>query len=143
MAIITTIDQLKAAISAINHDLDINSFSSFLSDARLNNIIPAIGNETYALLSGNSLNANQTAALLLLQKAEANFALSYYVNFGSIQISEQGLHVLQDDKKKIASDKKIEALRKQCMNDGFIALEAAIDFIEANLTDFVAYTASD
>ena len=53
-----------------------------------------------------------------------------------------GIHVIQDDKRKIASDKKVSALRKQAMIDAWTALEMAINYLENNLSVFTDYAAS-
>lgn len=141
--LITTNAQLKQYNSAIQKDADFGSFVSFQIDASLNYLVPAIGQATYdALAATSGLTDKQIFAQNLFRKAEVNFMVSAWVNFGSVQLSESGAHVIQDATRKIASDKKIAALRKQSFIDACTALENGVNYLEANLADFTVYAAT-
>src|SRR5690606_36293899 len=89
------------------------------------------------------ITAKESALLLLLQKAAVNFALGYYVNSGAVNISNAGITVTKSDKRLPASDKKLVALRRDCFESAYGALEKAVDYLESNLADFTEYAGSD
>ncbi|MDB4919846.1 MAG: hypothetical protein JWQ54_1829 [Mucilaginibacter sp.] len=130
-------------MGAINVDLSYEAITSFIDDAELNHIIPAIGYPLYnallAAITTNTLTEKQTRALALIRKAEANFTIHYFVAFGAVGITESGIYVTKDATHLPASDKKLYLLRMQSRADGFRALEAAVNYLEANLADFPAY----
>lgn len=130
---------LKSGLGTIQADLDFNAFASFVDDAELNHIIPAIGYPMYNALLADGLNADYTKVLKLLQKAGANFAVHYSVASASVQISESGIFVSKSDSRLPASDKKTYMLRIQTRSAGFVALEAAINFLESNLDKYPEY----
>ena len=145
MALIENREELKNDNSSVTVNLSVDSLQSFLDDAINQHIIPAIGRDTYNLLLSKdfeALSAEETL-LLFVQKAVVNFALAYYSNYGSLQLSDSGAHVTQSDGMRAASDKKIMQLRKESFRAGFAALEYAVEFLEKNLATFVAYSASD
>lgn len=141
--LITSTEELKGGMGAIQTDIDFPSIESFVDDAEINHIIPAIGHALYDILLGDTLNAKQSRAKSLLVKAEANFVVHYYVAFGAVQITEAGILVVKTERQLPASDKKLFLLRTQSRADGFKALEAAINYLEANRADFPEYIASD
>lgn len=140
--LINSTDDLQAVMGAVNSDLVFSAIQSFVDDAENNHIIPAIGSAFYDVLRGDGLSEKQARALKLLQKATANFAIHYYVAFGSVQISEQGIMVKKDNTNLPASDKKVYQLRMQSRADGYKALESAINYLEDNRADFAQYISS-
>jgi len=142
MPLITDTESLKKANSAIVYDLQFDSISSFVDDASTRDLIPAIGRQTYLILGASNGNAGLQVALQLAQKAEANLALCYYTNFGSVKISEDGAQVYQDGNNKIASDAKISALVNQARLDGYRALDSLLTFIESDIDSFEVYANS-
>ncbi len=86
--------------------------------------------------------SKQRSVFLLIQKACINFAIAYYVAFGSLQLSDSGAHVVQSGENRIASDKKLIQLKRQSLADGHYALELATEYLESNLATFTVYAAS-
>jgi hypothetical protein len=138
--LLNSTDDLKSGLGSFQVDLNFTAFSSFVDDAEINHIIPAIGYTMYDKLCAGELNEDYTTVLNLLQKADANLALHYSVAFGSVQIGESGIFVVKDARQLPASDKKVYQLRVQSRAAGFVALEAAINYLEANLGDYPEYT---
>lgn len=145
--LISTSDEIKRHNSAVALELEPESIRSFLDDADLNHILPAIGQQTFDRIIDakglSSISSKESALLLLLQKAAVNFALGYYVNSGAVNISNAGISVTKSDKRLPASDKKLVALRRDCFEAAYGALEKAVDYLENNLADFPEYAASD
>lgn len=142
ITLITTTEDIKAANSAITYNLDFDSIRSFVDDASLKYIQPVIGADTYARLNSESAELWLQAADLA-RKAEANFAIALYTNFGSVKLGENGAMVYQDEKYRIASDKKVAALVNQAMADGYLTLECLVDHLEKNRQTFVEYAQSN
>jgi hypothetical protein len=137
--LINSTADLKTGLGIIQADLDFAAFASFVDDADMRHIIPAISYAGYTALCQDMLSDKKTQALKLLQKAGANFAIHYSIAFSSVQIGESGIFVVKDNRQLPASDKKTYMLRLQSRSDGFAALEAAVNFMEANLADFTEY----
>jgi hypothetical protein len=143
MTLITTTEDLKSANSAVVHDLNFESIQSFVGDASINDMIPAIGRPAYIFIGTGGDDEAISIARQLAQKAEANLAIAYYVNFGSVQLGENGAHVYQDDHYRIASDKKIAVLGNQARMDGYRALEGLLAYMETERNKFPVYLNSD
>ncbi|GAA4327428.1 hypothetical protein GCM10023149_30800 [Mucilaginibacter gynuensis] len=137
--LINSTEELKSVVGAVQSDLVFEAIQSFVDDAEINHIIPAIGYPLYDALREPTTDIKKIRALMLLRKAVANFAIHYYVAFGSVQISESGIFVTKTDRVLPASDKKTLQLRLQSRADGFKGLEAAIIYLESNLNDFAEY----
>ncbi len=147
MALIDTSAEIKRHNSAVSLDLNPTSIKSFLDDAELNHIIPTIGRATFiAILTGKSTVealSPQEGLLLLVQKAAVNFAIGYYVNSGAVSITDAGIAVVKNNSRLPASDKKLVALRKDCFEAAYNALEKAVDFLETYRNTFETYLNSD
>jgi hypothetical protein len=139
--LINSTDQLQASMGAIQSDLNFSTIESFVDDAEMKQIIPAIGYGLYDRLRADDLTDKESRALMLLQKAVTNFAIHYFVAFGSLQISDKGIFVVKGNSSLPASDKKTYQLRVQSRADGFTALETAVNYLEDNIPDFPAYQA--
>lgn len=144
--LIETKDELKRHNSSITEDMDPESLRSFLDDADLEFIIPAIDRATFNMLvAGKATFADadpKKTAVTLLQKAAVNFALGNYVNSGAVSITNAGISVIKNSTRMPASDKKLVALRADCFEAAYSALEKAIDFLEQNLLTFTDYATS-
>jgi len=140
--LINSTAELKQAMGAVRTDLKFEAIQSFVDDAEINHIIPAIGQAQYDALRETGLDATQARALALLRKSVSNFTIHYYAAFGAVSIDETGITVLKDDRRLPASDKKVFQLRTQSRLDGFKALEATVNFLEANRSAFSPYISS-
>jgi hypothetical protein len=147
MRLITTNQDIKKHFSSVSAGFEIESIESFLTDGIEQHIIPAVGRAFYAeliaALETVEPGSKLETAIFILQKAEVNFALGYFSNSGALEISDAGINVTKSDKRLPASDKKLMQFRRQCIADGYNALELAVDFLELNIADFATYGASD
>jgi hypothetical protein len=138
MNLISDIEKLKEANSTVVHDLNFDSITSFIRDAAVHHIQPAIGRETYEFcIVGVGDTVGRAAELARM--AEANLAIASYVSAGSVKLSELGTLVYSEGKYKIASDKKIAALVNQCRHDGYRALDSLLDYMERDPVTFTQY----
>lgn len=143
MALIDTTEELKRHNSSVTVGLQVKSLESFLADAYDKKIIPAIGRAQFnALVNGKAdfeAGSNQETLLHLVQKAAVNFAIGFYVAYGSVLLNNSGAQVSTSESMKPASDKKLMALRRQSIADAYTALEQAVEFLEENLGAFTDY----
>lgn len=143
MALIDTTEELKKHNSSITRGLEVASLQSFLADAYNMKIIPAIGRAQFNALvegkAGFAAGSNEEALLHLVQKAAANFAVGFYVAYGSVLLNNSGAQVSTSATMRPASDKKLIQLRRQSIADGHTALEMAVEFLEENLVSFPLY----
>lgn len=148
MAIFDNNKELKAINSAFTTSFELDNIQSFLDDAIIKEITPAIGSATYTQLlsekqGGISEGSSKAQLLHLLQKACLSIALGNYAAFGSLQIQDSGITVLSRENARPASDAKVTQLRKQSLSEGFDALELAIEFLEAHISEFPVYAISE
>jgi hypothetical protein len=142
MTLTTTTEEIKAANSAVVHDLKFESLQSFVEDTSIRDIIPAIGRSTYIII-GSGVGEAFDIARQLAKRAEANLAVASYVSFGSVKLSENGAMVYQDDRNRIASDKKVSYLCNQSRVDGYRALDYLLAHLETDRILFSDYHAGD
>lgn len=145
MALINTAADIKKHNSSATVTFSLDSIQSFVDDAINKDILPAIGRATLTQLTTGTpaADSDHEFALNLVQKAAVNFALAYYISFGSVQLSDAGAHVQTDTTLRPASDKKIMAMRKQSFADAHTALEMGIMVLESNHTFFSDYATSE
>jgi hypothetical protein len=138
MNLISNIEELKEANSSVVHNLKFESIASFVRDAAFNELHKAIGRDTYAVLvsAGDDTFAH---AAMLARTAEANLAIAGYVASGSVKLGEMGTTVYQDEKYKIASDKKIAALVNDSRLSGYRALDSLVEYMEREPVTFTKY----
>ncbi|WP_342645004.1 DUF6712 family protein [Mucilaginibacter sp. CSA2-8R] len=138
MILISNIDQLKGANSSVVHNMKFESIASFVRDTAFNELHKAIGRDTYTILvaGGGDLIGH---AASLARTAEANLAIAGYVSSGSVKLGEMGTMVFQDEKYKIASDKKIAALVNDSRMAGYRALDSLLEYMEREPRTFTKY----
>ena len=151
MPLLSTNAQIKIHNSSIQKNLSFESVSSFRDNAEDDHIIPLIGRSFYNLLvdriadaTAHALTSPEIELIRLLTKASANFTIAYYTSFGSVQLSDIGVHVKMSDTQRIASDKKISELKNNSFSNAFKALYQALEFLHLNhtATEFAVYFAS-
>src|SRR5690606_10787594 len=135
MRIITEVEQLKEANSAVSVDLELASLASYIDNAEAE-IISLIGEaaltEVLALPVG----------LSLIRRAVVDLALAEYSSSGAIEISDKGIHVTKSGKYLPASDKKLLNFRLDSFNRGWRSFEQLIANMEANAAVYPQWRAS-
>jgi hypothetical protein len=137
--LITTIEDLKAVNSAVTHDLKIESLVSYLSDARFEQIVLVIGQDTYMLLCQGGDDPVISSAAMMAKKAEGNLALASFIGAGSVKLNETGAFVYQDGNYKIASDKKLAGVIGNAQLAGLRAMDSLLLHLEAHPVIFTKY----
>lgn len=135
MRIITQVEQLKEANSAVSVDLALASLASYIDNAEAE-FIAIIGEaaltEVMALPVG----------LSLIRRAVVDLALAEYSSSGAIEISDKGIHVTKSEKYLPASDKKLLNFRLDSFNRGWRSFEQLIANMEANSAVYPQWRAS-
>lgn len=148
MALFDSIEEFKKYNSSITMSLSLSAVQSFIDDAVNKHISRSIGKELLnelleAKATGIDSKSNMRPLLDLTQKACAHLAIASYVPFGSVLLSDSGAHVHSGNNQLPASDQKLAALRKQALDDGYIALEDLVAFLEKHLNEFKSYAESE
>lgn len=147
MALIDNPEEIKKHNSAVSITLKLADIQSFIDDSVNQHLIPAIGRDAYDDLvagrAGYPLNSKQSVAFLLLQKAAVGFILAYYTNSGALQITSAGITVSKGPNTLPASDKKLMVFKRDNFDRGYNNLELLVNYLEANIDDFILYKGSD
>ncbi|MDX3913773.1 MAG: hypothetical protein QHC79_09555 [Pseudosphingobacterium sp.] len=138
MKFINSSPQIKQYNSSVTVNLSFESMESFLQDAE-NKVIAIIGEET-----ADAIAASTDFVATLVKAAVVNFALADYSDSGALLISDSGMHVVKGDSKLPASDKKIVAFKRSCVEKAWKALEGAIYQMELHVEDWpIWYLSAD
>ena len=125
MAVITTVDQLKAAVGgAVNADIVMASISVAIDDAT-EAVRPMLGDAVLARCDGGSPTANATL-LALVRRAVGHLALEKYSRVGSVQMGEAGMMRVETETHRGAYKYQENAYRRQMLDTGWEALERAL-----------------
>lgn len=135
MRIITQVEQLKEANSAVSVDLELASLASYIDNAEAE-IIRIIGEATLTEV------LDAPVGLSLLRRAVVDLALADYSSSGAIEISNKGIHVTKSEKYLPASDKKLLNFRLDSFNRGWRSFEQLIVVIEASPMGYPQWRAS-
>ncbi|WP_285055137.1 DUF6712 family protein [Pedobacter ginsengisoli] len=143
MSLLDNPAEVKLHNSAVAANIDLQNVQSFIDDAILKHLVPAIGQEQFDVIvagkGGYADGSKGKRVLLLLQKAAVNFMVGAYADFGAVQINSAGISVIKSSNSAPASDKKLMILKRKSLFDAFNALEAAVNFLESNINDFTEY----
>ncbi|WP_316780376.1 DUF6712 family protein [Pedobacter antarcticus] len=146
MKIIDSVLEIKEHYSAIQSGLNISDIKSYIDDAINLHLVRAIGLQQYsdlvAMKNKEDSSAAQKHLIFQLQRSAAGFTLAYYTNSGAVQINSAGISVIKGNNSAPVSDKKLAALKKQCMSDGYRSLEHAVILMENSPLVFTAYHTS-
>src|SRR5690606_40256679 len=135
MRIITNVEQLKEANSAVSVDLALASLASYIDTAEAE-IIAIIGEATLTEVLAS------TIGLSLIRRAVVDLALADYSSSGAIEISDKGIHVTKSEKYLPASDKKLINFRLDSFNRGWRSFEQLIMFMEVSPMGYPQWRAS-
>ena len=140
--IISTTAILREHLS-VNASIDIKRLAPSLKKAERNFLKPLVGVETMKLLESETLNKIIKEAQNLAQEAVANFAYYLYLPLNAVQISDNGIHVVDNENTRSASDKQFKELQRSFKTSGHEALDALLEILEASPDIFPDWFKSD
>lgn len=132
----------------INADMNYMSIKPYLRSAEQNYIIPLVGKEIYDVLN-NAVNSEDplspalTALLPYFEAPIATLAVLAYIPTGNVIISDNGIFMSEETNLKPAALWAKEELQEFLKTTGYADLEALVDFLIDNSSDYPAFVAAD
>jgi len=129
--------------SNVNTKMKFKNLKPSIRKATRTFIAPFIDNATYKLLvDNNNLNAIQSEVRELLCQAVAEYSIYLALAKNITVISDMGAVESTNDNTQPISQWKLKLTRWSCICDGDAAIDQALQLIEENLSEFVAFTVS-
>ena len=142
MSLITDITQVRAA-SSINVSNTLSAWQPYLDEAELTFIKPSIGSALFEIFEdkvASDLEEPFLAAITLLRKPLALYALCLGIDEFAVSVSGQGIQVIQNDTHKPAPQFKIQNLKETWMRRAHTLLDVALEHLETNSADFPSFS---
>jgi len=140
MGYVTTTDELKEHLGAIQMHLDEKTILPFVEQAELQYIIPAVGPELYNnLLPKTGLNAKQTALRRHLQRAISYYALLEALPFMTVFIGDSGTGETAASSTSPVRQWTYQKLEDAAAQKADTFLDLALKFLEINAADFTVW----
>lgn len=120
-----------------NLSLDLSSLKPTILATYRNHLQIWIGDALWNDLVGAATpNAAQTALIEQLRTPLAMLSLHEYSKIGSVQFGEMGLHRTETEERRTAFKYQETEWRDYMLRNGYEALEALLEFLEANIADY-------
>lgn len=139
--IIKDTETLREYLS-VNGSVDHENIAPYLKKAERNLLKPLIGATQLAIFDAEQTDETIIYAQELAQEAVANFGYYMYLPIGAVQISDSGIHVVDIENTKAASDKQFKELQRSFKKSGHEALDELLEYMEENPSRFEAWTTS-
>ncbi len=142
--LISSIEDLKSNLGAIDADMNWESMQSFVEDVERDIIAETIGDDALAYFAGNPTLTTGVfpKAFALIKRAEAYLSILKWSQTSLYRLTDKSLYIAKNTDGVVISDKKLRDLRNYCEESGFNFLDKAIGLMEANLDQFTAYAES-
>ena len=140
--IIKDTDTLRKFLS-VNVSCEHENIAPYLKKAERNFLKPLIGAAQLAVFAAAVTDPIIKEAQELAQEAVANCGYYLYLPICSVQISDSGLHVVDHDHAKSASDKQFKELQRSFKKSGLEALDELLELMEQSADKFQAWFKSD
>jgi hypothetical protein len=146
MAFFTTTLELQKYLP-VNGTLVVNEIRPFVELAEEQFIVQMLGRVQYASLKAayenNNLTTQQESLLKKVQMPLAHYTLFLFADFGQVQVSSSGIHVVAGASQKSAYQWQIEALKRAYLDSADSAADQLLQFLEENATDFPSWANSE
>lgn len=135
-----TIDEIQKLVPAVSNGLSLALIRTHIETAENRWLKQLLGAQLMGQLQADyDANSTDVAHLALLSKARmpvAMLAMSLYAPYGQVQISDAGWRIIQTDTERPAYRYQIEKIVDALTNDGFLALEELVSFLESAKVDY-------
>ena len=129
---------------SVNGSLNHANIAPYLRKAERHFLKPLIGAAQLAVFEEphqNDLIIKQ--AQELAQEAVANFGYYIYLPISAVQISDNGIHVVDNENTKAASDKQFKELQRSFKKSAHQTLDELLEFMEQSADKFTAWFSSE
>lgn len=140
--IITDTETLREYIS-VNGSVTIENVKPYLKKAERNFLKPLIGSAQLLVFNQVATDSIIIEAKALAQEVIANFGYYLYLPIGAVQVSDSGIHVVDNENTKSASDKQFKELQRSFIKSGHEALDELLEVMEQSADKFQAWFNSE
>jgi hypothetical protein len=145
MSLFLTNEDLRGCIPA-NVSFSLENLEPFLVEVESTILVRHMGYEQYSLLLASFLAPNAAVdeeLLALCRRVAAPLALSNYLPWGEVQISDVGVTTVSKSSDRTAAYAyQVDNLNQSALRMGFNALESLIEFLEVRADDYELYANS-
>lgn len=141
-AFFETTEDIRKTVKITKH-ITLEVLDPFISTAKDIYLCRFIGRQLVDKLESDNLNADYTKLKNLCRLALGPLALWVGTSELSVRLSDAGFTVEKQDKFVPASDKKIEMLTESFERRGFQHLDAVLEYLETNRSNFPEWVNSD
>ena len=129
----------------VNNSVSIETLAPYIKKAERNFLKPLIGAAQFAIFDATApiTDPITLSGQQLAQEAVANFA--YYLGLPvlAVQINDSGIHVVDSEHTKTASDKQFKELQRSFKKSGHEALDELLELMEEKPTKLDPWIQSD
>lgn len=140
-----TLEEIKNHLP-INVAFHFEDITPQIARATTKYLIPILSEKEYQKLEkayqDNTVSDMQKPLLLLSQRALANFAYNLWLPHGTIQVSQSGLHIHQDDMRRPPYKWQIDSLQNAYEQTGYETLDEILIYLEQSPNEFSEWKAS-
>ena len=133
--IIKDTETLREYLS-VNGSVDFENIKSYLNQAERKLLKPLIGTAQLAIFDAAVTDPIIEEAQKLAQEAVANFGYYLYLPMNAVQISDNGIHVVDNENTKTATDKQFKELQRSFKTTGHEALDELLEHMEISPDKF-------
>ena len=143
MGYITTTEELKDHLGAIQMNLEEATILPFCEQAELQYIIPAIGQDLYDYLAlGAGLDVTETALLTHLKRSIAYYALLEALPFMTVSVGDGGTSETADSKTSPVRQWTYQKIEEAAAQKADTFLDLALKFLEWKAAFFPVWVSS-
>jgi hypothetical protein len=126
---------------SINGSVEYVNLLPYIRKAERNFLKPIIGATQLVEFDVEEPPTDQiiNQALELAQEAVANYAYYLYLPIGAVQISDNGIHVVDNENTKTASDKQFKELQRSFLKSAHEALDELLEHMEMSADKFMSW----
>lgn len=115
---------------SVNGSVDHDNVKPYLLKAERSLLKPLIGTAQLAVFDATTTDPIIEEAQKLAQEAVANFGYYLYLPMNAVQISDSGIHVVDNENTKTATDKQFKELQRSFKKSGHEALDELLEYME-------------
>ncbi|WP_340074546.1 DUF6712 family protein [Leptobacterium sp. I13] len=128
---------------SVNGSVDHDNVAPYLIKAERTFLKPLIGAAQLAVFDEAVTDAIVKGAQELAQEAVANYGYYLYLPIGAVQITDSGIHVMENEQTRPASDKQFKELQRSFKVAAHEALDELLAFMELSADKFTEWFQSE
>ncbi|WP_281980467.1 DUF6712 family protein [Tenacibaculum mesophilum] len=129
---------------SINGSVDYDNLAPYIRKAERTFLKPVIGKAQLTVFENDNITDEIVKeAQEIAQEVVANYAYFLYLPIGAVQVSDNGIHVVENEHTKSASDKQFKELQRSFIKSAHEALDELLSFMEVSADKFTEWFNSE